>query len=58
MVSDFTKWLNKGIKKGWITPPYCNAHETCHPNDLEEFTELYDDYGGIDFCWRVVRIYD
>jgi len=56
--TDFEKWLDRGIEKGWVSPPYCNAHEFHHPDDKEEFNELYEEYGGIDFCWRVIRVYD
>ena len=24
---EFNIWLENGIERGWVTPPFCNTHE-------------------------------
>ena len=54
---NYEQWIKYGVDKGFASPPYCHSHELHHPNDTEEFTELFNDRGGLDFCWQVMRIY-
>jgi len=52
--SDFDKWINEGIERGWITEPYCNTHDGGYQYMSEEEAAEWDEGG--DPCCHVVRL--
>ena len=44
----FNLWLNFGIKRGWISPPYCATHDGNYDYMTEEEREEWD--AGGDPC--------
>ena len=50
--SKFDKWLDKGVRKGYCTPQYCETHEGMPLTEAE--IEVWD--GGGDPCAMVVRL--
>jgi len=53
-------WVQYGMDKGWISPPYCGIHDIAHPSDYEEMNRIIEEEhdGDIDCCWTVVHIRD
>lgn len=47
------KWLQKGIKKGWISDVDCSTHDG--PDMTEEELEEFDK--GFDPCIPIVRLW-
>ncbi len=57
MESDFDEfeiWLENGIERGWVTPPYCNTHDGGYEYMDEEEVEEWDQGG--DPCCHVIRL--
>ena len=52
--SDFDKWINEGIERGWISEPYCNTHDGGYQYMSEEEIEEWDQGG--DPCCHVTRL--
>ena len=51
---EFGIWLENGIERGWITPPYCNTHDGGFEYASEEEVQEWEEGG--DPCCHVVRI--
>lgn len=51
---EFGIWLENGIERGWITPPYCNTHDGGYEYMGEEEQEEWE--AGGDPCCHVVRL--
>ena len=51
---DFSKWLIKGIDRGWVTEPFCTTHDGGYQYMSEEEIEEWDEGG--DPCCHVIRI--
>lgn len=49
---DFSAWLAVGIDQGWVTPPFCVAHDGV-PYTEEE---LREDEDMCDVCAFAVRL--
>jgi len=49
----FHIWLARGIKRGWISEPFCNTHEG-DPYMTEEEQEEWE--AGGDPCQVVIKI--
>ena len=49
---EFNIWLENGIERGWVTPPFCNTHEG-DPYMTQEEEEW--EAGG-DPCQVVIKI--
>ena len=54
MVLMFNLWLSFGIKKGWISPPYCATHDGNYDYMTEEEREEWD--GGGDPCHVAISV--
>ncbi len=52
---EFHDWLNLGIEKGWISPPFCNTHDG-DPYMSEEEEKEWEDGG--DPCLPVVKLFN
>ena len=52
-VQEFEIWLENGINRGWITPPFCNTHNG-DPYMTEEEQQEWEDGG--DPCQVVVKV--
>lgn len=52
---EFEIWLNNGIDRGWISPPFCNTHEGDTYMTEEEQQEWEE---GGDPCQVVLKILD
>ena len=52
---EFEIWLENGIKRGWVTEPFCNTHEG-DPYMTEEESEEWE--AGGDPCQVVIKIND
>jgi hypothetical protein len=52
-LDEFEIWLNNGIKRGWITEPFCNTHDG-DPYMTEEEQQEWEDGG--DPCQVVFKI--
>ena len=50
---EFNIWLENGIERGWVTPPFCNTHEG-DPYMTEEEAQEWEDGG--DPCQVVFKI--
>ena len=50
----FRIWIRYGVKKGWISHPYCMTHDGNYEYMTEE--EKYDYDEGGDPCHTVVSI--
>jgi hypothetical protein len=50
---EFEIWMENGIKRGWISPPFCNTHEGDTYMTDEEMQEWED---GGDPCQVVFKI--
>lgn len=50
---EFEIWLDNGIKRGWITEPFCNTHDG-DPYMTEEEMQEWEDGG--DPCQVVFKI--
>ena len=50
---EFNIWLENGIERGWVTPPFCNTHEG-DPYMTQE--EEQDWEAGGDPCQVVIKI--
>lgn len=55
-MSDFEKWVDLGIKNGWISPAYCSTHDGGYEYLTDEEKMDYDE--GLDVCEPVFRILD
>jgi hypothetical protein len=51
---EFSRWLEIGIRRGFVSPPVCQTHDGT-PISYEEETE-WDDGG--DPCIHIMRLYD
>ena len=51
---EFGAWLENGIEKGWVTPPYCNTHDGGYEYMGEEEQEEWE--AGGDPCCHVIRL--
>jgi hypothetical protein len=49
----FETWIETGVKKGWITEPFCNTHDG-DPYMTEEESKEWEDGG--DPCMFVFKI--
>ena len=51
------EWVQTGIDAGWITEPYCSAHDS-HPLTADELAEVRADpeCDILDRCTYSVRI--
>jgi hypothetical protein len=54
-IDEFEIWLTNGIKRGWVTEPFCNTHEG-DPYMSEEETQEWEEGG--DPCQVVIKILD
>ena len=52
----FRLWLTFGIKRGWISPPYCMTHDGNYEFMTEEERQEWDEGG--DPCHTTVSILD
>ena len=52
--NEFEIWLENGIERGWVTPPYCNTHDGGYEYMGEEEQEEWE--AGGDPCCHVVRL--
>ena len=52
-IQEFDIWLENGINRMWITPPFCNTHEG-DPYMTEEEQQEWEDGG--DPCQVVLKI--
>jgi hypothetical protein len=52
MKSGFDRWLERGLKKGYCSAPYCETHEGPPLTEPEE--QAWD--AGIDLCALNVRL--
>lgn len=50
---EFDIWLENGIERGWITPPFCNTHEG-DPYMTQEEEDEWE--AGGDPCQVVIKI--
>lgn len=50
----FNKWYNKGVKNGWITPPFCNTHDAGMEYWSDEEAQEWEEGG--DPCMTVTRV--
>lgn len=50
---EFEIWIENGVTRGWISPPFCNTHEGDTYMTDEEMQEWED---GGDPCQVVVKI--
>lgn len=51
--NEFEIWIQNGITRGWISPPFCNTHEGDTYMTDEEMQEWEE---GGDPCQIVVKI--
>lgn len=51
---EFGIWLQNGIDRGWVTPPYCNTHDGGYEYFTKEEQDEWEDGG--DPCCHVVKI--
>ena len=51
---EFGIWLQNGIDRGWVTPPFCNTHDGGYEYMSEEESQEWDDGG--DPCQHVIRL--
>lgn len=49
-------WLRYGIRKGWVSPPYCNTHDGGYEYMTEEEHAEWE--AGGDPCAVVLRVLD
>ncbi len=52
--TEFGIWLENGIERGWVTPPYCNTHDGGYEYMGEEEQEEWE--AGGDPCCHVIRL--
>jgi len=52
-MQEFDIWLENGINRGWITPPFCNTHDG-DPYMTDEEAQEWEDGG--DPCLVVVKV--
>jgi len=52
-MQEFDIWLENGINRGWITPPFCNTHDG-DPYMTDEEAQEWEDGG--DPCQVVVKV--
>jgi hypothetical protein len=52
-MQEFDIWLENGINRGWITPPFCNTHDG-DPYMTDEEAQEWED--GEDPCQVVVKV--
>ena len=50
---EFDIWLENGIERGWVTPPFCNTHEG-DPYMTQEEEDEWE--AGGDPCQVVIKI--
>tara|TARA_B100000902_G_scaffold343586_1_gene348352 strand:- start:894 stop:1151 length:258 start_codon:yes stop_codon:yes gene_type:complete len=50
------EWLKEGFAAGFISDVYCQNHDAFAMEDSDEFSELFEEADGSDFCWSVVNI--
>lgn len=50
---EYYTWLEYGIKKGWVSEPFCSTHDM-GPWSEEEVKDLDE---GYDPCFPSVRLY-
>ena len=50
---EFNIWLENGIERGWVTPPFCNTHEG-DPYMTQEEEDEWE--AGGDPCQVVIKI--
>jgi len=50
---EFDIWLENGIERGWVTPPFCNTHEG-DPHMTQEEEDEWE--AGGDPCQVVIKI--
>jgi superfamily II DNA or RNA helicase len=50
----FRVWLKYGIKRGWISPPYCMTHEGNYDYMTEEERDEWDKDG--DPCHTAISV--
>jgi hypothetical protein len=51
--NEFEIWMDNGIKRGWISPPFCNTHEGDDYMTEEEMQEWEE---GGDPCQVVIKL--
>ena len=49
---EFNIWLENGIERGWVTPPFCNTHEG-DPYMTQEEEDEWE--AGGDPCQVVIK---
>lgn len=52
-MQEFDIWLENGINRGWITPPFCNTHDG-DPYMTDEEAQEWEDGG--DPCLVVIKV--
>lgn len=52
----FWRWLRQGIDAGWVTEPFCCAHDGTPFTDFELAEEELGDYDLMDHCAHAVRL--
>lgn len=52
-IQEFEIWLENGISRNWITPPFCNTHDG-DPYMTEEEEQEWSDGG--DPCQVVLKV--
>lgn len=50
---EFDIWLENGIERGWVTPPFCNTHEG-DPYMTQEEEDEWE--AGGDPCQVIIKI--
>lgn len=53
--NEFEIWLENGVTRGWITPPFCSTHDGDPYMNEEEMQEWEE---GGDPCALVVKLID
>jgi len=51
---DFWNWYEEGIKNEWITPTFCETHDSGYEYMTDEERSEYEDGG--DPCMVVTRV--
>ena len=51
---EFSVWLENGIERGWVTPPFCSTHDGGYEYMGEEEEAEWE--AGGDPCQHVVRL--
>lgn len=53
---EFQYWLDVGIQAGWISPPFCEAHDGVFFTPVEMAKDGKEGFDLMDHCVRSVRL--